>query len=75
MGKCVDLLAADINAASLPDYKKTHSVCGKGAMAPDPKQHNTLYVHVASYSYLTKDIFEAMHLRLFPNIALVCYYS
>ena len=47
MGKCVDLLAADINAASLPDYKKTHSVCGKGAMAPDPKQHNTLYVHVA----------------------------
>ena len=44
MGNCVDLLAADPNAASLPDFKKTHSVCGKGAMAPDIKQNKTLYV-------------------------------
>ena len=48
LGQCVDLLAADMNASSLPDFKKTHSVCGKGAMAPDPKQYKTLYAAAAT---------------------------
>lgn len=48
LGNTVELLAADYNAASLPDpKKKTHSVWGKGAMAPHEKHHKTLYVENA----------------------------
>ena len=44
LGKCKELLAADINADKLP--KGMHSVVGQGRVAPDPASNHTMWVQL-----------------------------